>query len=171
MVARNITLRFARLGDAASIALMSRELVESGLGWSWTPERVARSIRDRDTVALLGVDGARIVAFAIMHFGDERAHLNLLAVRPTHQRHGVGTRLVDWLLESAQVAGIATISLELRSSNDEARRFYLSLGFTEAEYLPGYYRGRETAVRMVRELRPPNLRPYRWQVPGRSQSR
>ena len=123
MAARNITLRFGRLTDAAGVALMSRELIESVLGWSWTPERVARSIRDRDTVTLIGADGERIIAFAIMHFGDEQAHLNLLAVRPSHQRTGLGTRLVDWLMESAggghrRDAGV--------SSNDEARRFYLA---------------------------------------------
>jgi ribosomal-protein-alanine N-acetyltransferase len=167
MAARNITLRFGRLADAASIAIMSRELIESGLGWSWTPERVARSIRNGDTVTLIGADGARTIAFAIMHFGDEHAHLNLLAVRPTHQRTGLGTRLVDWLMESAQVAGIAMVSLELRTSNDDARRFYLALGFTEAAYIPGYYRGRETAVRMVRELRPAGLRPVQWTWSGR----
>jgi ribosomal-protein-alanine N-acetyltransferase len=165
MAARNITLRFGRLSDAASVAIMSRELIESGLGWSWTPERVARSIRDPDTVTLIGADGARIIAFAIMHFGDEHAHLSLLAVRPAHQRTGIGTRLVDWLMESAQIAGIATVSLELRTSNDEARRFYLALGFTEAAYIPGYYRGRETAVRMVRELRPADLQPLQWSIP------
>jgi len=165
MVARNITLRFGRLADAASVAVMSRELIESGLGWSWTPERVARSIRNPDTITLIGADGARIIAFAIMHFGDEHAHVNLLAVRPSHQRTGIGTRLVDWLMESAQVAGIATVSLELRTSNDDARRFYLALGFTEAAYIPGYYRGRETAVRMARELRPANLQPVQWSMP------
>lgn len=167
MVARNITLRFGRLADAASIAILSRELIESGLGWSWTPERVARSIRNRDTVTLIGADGTRIIAFAIMHFGDDHAHLNLLAVRPTHQRTGLGTRLMDWLMESAQVAGMATVSLELRTSNDDARRFYLAQGYTEAAYIPGYYRGRETAVRMVRDLRPANLQPVRWAWPGR----
>ena len=167
MAARNVTLRFGRLADAASIAVMSRELIESGLGWSWTPERVARSIRNSDTVTLIAADGPRIVAFAIMHFGDEQGHLNLLAVRPSHQRTGVGTRLVDWLMESAQVAGIAAVSVEMRTSNGQARRFYLSLGFTDTAYIPGYYRGVETAVRMVRELRPPNLQPFQWSMPRR----
>jgi len=165
MAARNITLRFGHPADATSIAVMSRELIESGLGWSWTPERVARSIRNPDTLTLIGADGPRIIAFAIMYFGDEHAHLNLLAVRPAHQRTGVGTRLVDWLIESAQVAGIAAVTLELRTSNDEARRFYLAQGFSDTAYIPGYYRGAETAVRMVRELRPPNLRPVQWSMP------
>jgi ribosomal protein S18 acetylase RimI-like enzyme len=76
------------------------------------------------TPSLIGADGARIIALPSA-FRDEHAHLNLLAVRPTHQRTGLGTRLVDWLMESAQVAGIAAVSLELRTANDDARRFYL----------------------------------------------
>ena len=168
MTTRNITLRFARLADAASIAILSRELIEAGLGWSWTPQRVVRSIRDPDTVTLIAADGLRIAAFAIMHFGDEHGHLSLLAVRPPYQRTGLGTRLVDWLMESAQIAGIATVALELRATNDEARRFYLALGFDEAAHIPGYYRGRETAVRMVRSLRPANLPPMQWTMPPKS---
>src|SRR3990172_4204452 len=112
MAARNITLRFGRLADGTTRAVTARELIESGLGWWWTRERVARSIRNPDTVSLIGADGTRIIAFAIMHFGDEHAHLNLLAVRPTHQRTGIGTHLVDSLIESSQIAGIATVSLE-----------------------------------------------------------
>ncbi|MSQ72150.1 MAG: GNAT family N-acetyltransferase [Betaproteobacteria bacterium] len=154
MTADNITLRLARTADAEEIALMSRDLIETGLGWSWSPERIARAIRNTDTVTLIGCDrDARIVAFAVMRFGDEHAHLSLLAVRPSYQRRGLGRRLVDWLLSSARVAGIATIGLELRSSNPGARRFYRSLGFSEGAYIPGYYRGREMALRMMLELR------------------
>ncbi len=35
---------------------MSRDLIESGLGWSWGPERVARSIANKDTFTLLACD-------------------------------------------------------------------------------------------------------------------
>src|SRR5256885_495122 len=81
MNAKNITLRPGRPTDAAKIAAMSRDLIETGLGWSWGPERVARSIANKDTFTLLACDRDRVVAFAIMYFGDEHAHLNLLAVR------------------------------------------------------------------------------------------
>jgi len=164
MKARNITLRPARPADAGGIAAMSRDLIEVGLGWSWSPERVARSICNRDTFTLLACDRERAVAFAIMYFGDEYAHLNLLAVRPTHQRLGIGRRMVDWLVESAAVAGIATIHLELRAGNHAGRRFYRVLGFAESAYLPGYYRGHETALRMVRILRKPGTPLPAWPV-------
>jgi ribosomal protein S18 acetylase RimI-like enzyme len=165
MNARNITLRPGRPTDAARIAAMSRDLIEAGLGWSWGPDRVGRAIANKDTVTLLACDFERLVAFAIMYFGEEHAHLNLLAVRPSHQRLGIGRRMMEWLIESAQVAGIATLHLELRVANTIARSFYRSLGFTESAYIPGYYRGREMALRMMRVLRKPGALLPAWQVP------
>ena len=102
---------------------------------------------------------ASITGFAIMEFGDERAHLVLLAVRPSHRRLGIGQRLLEWLLESARIAGMASIHLELRASNDAARRFYRAMGFYETVLVPGYYRSgegrKEGALRMLRVLRAP----------------
>ena len=148
------TIRLARAGDAYEIGVMSRYLIETGLdGWSSPPERVLQAIRDRNTnVAVAEVSG-HLVAFAIMEFGDTRAHLNLLAVKPSHQRCGVGRQVLAWLLEAAIVAGIEVVTLELRANNYGARMFYRTLAFKETAYLPGYYRGVETALRMSRELR------------------
>jgi ribosomal-protein-alanine N-acetyltransferase len=150
---RNLTLRLAVPADAAPIAAMSRELIEAGLPWTWTPERVARTLAQRETLVLTARDGERLAGFAIMQFGDERAHLSLLAVRPEYQRRGIGRHMLEWLIESALTAGIASVHLELRESNRGARRFYLNQGFAETARIPGYYRGAETAVRMLRQIR------------------
>ena len=150
---RSLTLKLAAPTDATPIAAMSRELIEIGLPWSWTPERVARNLRHPDTLVLAARDGERLAGFAIMQFGEERAHLSLLAVRPDYQRQGVGRRMLEWLTQSALTAGIASVHLELRETNLGARRFYLNQGFAETERIPGYYRGAETAVRMLREIR------------------
>ena len=150
---RKLTLKLAAPADAATIAAMSRELIEAGLPWTWTPERVARNLAQPDTLVLTARDGVPLVGFAIMQFGDERAHLSLLAVRPDCQRQGVGRRMLEWLTASALTAGIASIHLELREANQGARRFYLQQGYAETVRIPGYYRGVETAVRMLREIR------------------
>ena len=146
-----------RLGlpsDAYEIAVMSRYLIEVGLrGWTWPPERVAKAIKARDTNVVVAEVRRHVVGFAIMDFGDTSAHLSLLAVKPTHQRCGVGRRLMAWLEEAALTAGIGTISLELRSNNFAARAFYRILGYQELSYIPGYYRGMETAVKMGRDIR------------------
>lgn len=150
---QHLTLRLAAAADAEPIAAMSRALIEAGLPWTWTPQRVARNLARPETLVLTARDAERLAGFAIMQFGEERAHLSLLAVRTDYQRQGIARRMLDWLTQSALTAGIASIHLELREANAGARRFYLAQGFDETVRVPGYYRGVETAVRMRRDIR------------------
>ncbi|HKW79523.1 MAG TPA: GNAT family N-acetyltransferase [Casimicrobiaceae bacterium] len=160
-----IMLRYARPGEATALALMSRDLVETGLGWTYRADRIRRLIDDDDTVALAACDGERLAGFAIMSFGDEHAHLVLLAVRTTHQRRGIARRMTEWLLESATTAGIASVKVELRADNSAAYALYRRLGFAEMLRAPGYYRGREAAIFMIRMLRPAGLALRAWRPP------
>jgi ribosomal-protein-alanine N-acetyltransferase len=146
------TLSLARHPDAMEIAEMSRDLIEHGLAWSWTPARVRRAIVGRDCCVLIARRERKIASFAIMHFGDEVAHLNLLAVSVEHRRQGLGRQLIDWLSASAVEAGVFRIDLELREANAGARAFYQRLGFQSLDVVQGYYQGREPALRMSRRL-------------------
>ena len=58
------------------------------------------------------------------------------------------------MVDSARVAGIATIRLELRADNATALAFYRRIGFTELQTVPHYYGGHLAARRMVLRLRP-----------------
>lgn len=92
-----------------------------------------------------------------MEFHDRHGHLNLLAVADARRREGIGAALLAWLEKSAHVAGIEQITLEVRRDNDGARAFYRSRGYDEVAVLPGYYQGREHAMRMVHQLIEPDL--------------
>jgi ribosomal-protein-alanine N-acetyltransferase len=150
-----ITLHFANPDEAGAIAALSRDLIETGLGWQYHALRIRAFIADPNAIALVARIGSSLAGFAIMTFGDDRAHLVLLAVRPAFQRRRLGRRMLDWLVESAQTAGIASVHVELRAGNRAAYRLYCSAGFAETLRLPGYYRGRESAIRMLRLLRAP----------------
>jgi ribosomal-protein-alanine N-acetyltransferase len=165
MSAAALSIRPARAHDARAIAAMSRDLIEAGLGWKYDAQKIAGLIAEPDVLSLVACDGLGLAGFAIMQFGDERAHLLLLAVRPRCQRQGVGRRLMQWLFASARVAGIAELSLEMRAGNAAARAFYRVLGFADAGLVSGYYRNRESAMRMLRELRNRGVEPSPWQPP------
>ncbi len=167
MAAEQTEIGLASLDDAQALALMSRDLIEAGLGWTYRAPRVAELICDADNTSVVTREGARIVGFAIMGFGDERAHLVLLAVRPPYRRHGIARRMLTWLFATADVAGMASIHVELRADNTSAFLLYRALGFTETLRVPRYYAGRETAVRMVRVLRVPGPVAPAWKPPGR----
>lgn len=155
---REIDLLPARPGDAQAIAEMSRRLVEAGLPWTWTPARISRHISHPESMVLTARVGNILAGFGIMHFGEDVAHLNLLAVDTDWQGRGLGHRLVSWLETSALTAGIFVVCLEVRARNPVALRFYRRLGYREAGRLPRYYSGREDGVRMTRDLREPAAR-------------
>jgi ribosomal-protein-alanine N-acetyltransferase len=94
-----------------------------------------------------------IAGFAIMRYGEDVAHLNLLAVDPAHRRRGIARALVRWLEETALTAGSFLIGLELRAGNEAARALYHTLGYHELGQIPGYYQGVESAIRMMRDVR------------------
>ncbi len=150
---QNIEYKLARLRDAQVIAQMSRDLVEFGLPWAWTAPRVAAHIRASDSNVLTAWSGEHLIGFAIMQYFDEHAHLNLLGVEPAYRRFGIGRRLVEWLEETARVGGMFSVRLEVRAGQTGSRAFYRRLGYQEDKYIPGYYSGREAAVRMTHDLR------------------
>ena len=144
-------IRLALPQDAVRIATMSRDFVEDGLGWGWTPTRVLRSIRDRATNVVVAECGADLAGFGIMKYLDDDAHLLLFAVKPEYRRRGVGSGLVTWLESTATTAGIELIFLETRATNTAAREFYAARGYRELATLPRYY-GSEDAVRIGKDL-------------------
>ncbi|MCG8434244.1 MAG: GNAT family N-acetyltransferase [Gammaproteobacteria bacterium] len=143
----------AKPDDARLIAVMSKNLIEFGLPWSWNADRIMQRIHDPDSVVLTAREKEKLTGFAILHVGMERSHLHLLAVHLTFQRKGIGKGLINWLEETARTAGVFFVDLEVRAGNIGAISFYHKLGYRTKGLLPGYYNGRESAVRMTHDLR------------------
>jgi len=147
-----LVLRAAHISEAGELASMSRLLVEHGLRWRWTARRIRAAIAEPETMVLVASLAGQIAGFAIMSFGDEEAHLLLLAVRPERRRAGTGRRMLVWLEQSAVTAGISRVRLEVRAANAPARTFYRRLGYQYLGQLSGYYDGREAASIYAKSL-------------------
>ena len=143
----------AKPQHATHLADMSKRLIERGLPWHcWTSKRMVKAIKRDDNVTIICCRGRDVLGFAAMQFGDEQAHLNLLAVEPPEQRAGHASTMLKWLEESCLVAGIRSVNLECRLSNREAIVFYQKRGFVRGEEIRHYYCGSETALRMHKSL-------------------
>ena len=115
--------------DAYWIASMSRDQIEYGLKWSWTPERVLRSIKASKTTVAKASIRTKNVGFGIMTYHEERANLNLLAVNSKQQRMGVGKKILECLEERAFEQGIYDFYVQMRETNIGAREFYKTFGY------------------------------------------
>ncbi len=147
-----IRIEIARPADAHAIARMSRDLIEYELPWSWQAPRVLRHVCRAESTVITARGRGRFAGFAIMRFATEEAHLDLLAVHPRFQRRGLGAWMLRWLEDSARVAGISVVYLEVRETNHAGRAFYRRLGYRRVGRVPGYYCAREAALRFARDL-------------------
>ena len=145
-------IRLAAPQHAQCIAELSRDNIEHGLAWSWTAARVLHAIHEPSTNVAVVEKHNQVHAFGIMHYGDEAAHLALLAVDPAHRHQHMGARLVAWLEQSARAAGIQHIRLEARADNLAAIAFYQRLGFAQSGRVTGYYEGILDAVQFAKRL-------------------
>jgi ribosomal-protein-alanine N-acetyltransferase len=145
-------IRLATFDDAPRIAEMSRDLIEHGFRWKWTPPSIRNAIRDRATNVAVAAADKGIVGFAIMRYRDNEAHLVLLGVDPGHRHKGVATALMAWHEATALTAGIGTVYIEARANNEGARAFYRKLGYREVQQVRGYYGGIEDGVRLAKDL-------------------
>lgn len=141
--------------EAASIAAMSRDYIETGLGWKYRAPSILQWIHDSETNVAVARKNGELVGFATMNYEGFEAHLILFAVTPQRRRQGIGTALIRWHIETAEVAGAQIVYVELRRANVIGKAFYESLGFQVMEELGSYYRGHEDGLRMALDLRKP----------------
>ena len=151
-MASTIGIAPAGRADAQALGALSRDLIEQGMRWRWTPQRIEHAIAASDMNVAVARDGVDIVGFGIMQYADDEAHLCLLAVVPTHRRQGIGRAIVGWLERVALDAGIGVVMLEARRSNAAARAFYRRIGYDEVQLAGRYYANGEDAVRLARDL-------------------
>ena len=152
---RQATIRLARPEEAQAIALLSRDTIEAGLPWRWQAAEITRFINSERHNVIVAPSEAELLGFAVMSYNERDAYLALLAVAPAARRTGLARRLLGWLLKTAEVAGIATLSVELREDNLAALRLYEEAGFVEHNRKAGGYYGRVNQVCMRLALRPP----------------
>jgi len=97
-------------------------------------------------------DGILIGYLCAVLVADE-AHVGNLAVDPRERRQGVAQALLDDLFETARERRIRRVTLEVRESNQNARKFYYKNDFIDIAIRKNYYRNpTEDAIVMLRTL-------------------
>jgi len=81
----------------------------------------------------------QVVGFCSFWRVLDELHINNLAVMPGVRGGGAGTALLHAVLREGARMGARRATLEVRRSNDAARRLYERLGFTVAGVRRAYY--------------------------------
>lgn len=110
----------------------------------------------KDNYRLWGAcQGGRLVAYAVVAYMVDEAHLLNICVHPGTRGEGVGRYLLRHVLATSAHEGMSQLLLEVRVSNHAALALYQDEGFHEIGQRPGYYpaaNGREDARVLMRAL-------------------
>ncbi|PPI82653.1 ribosomal-protein-alanine N-acetyltransferase [Marinobacter maroccanus] len=110
----------------------------------------------KDNYRLWGAcHGDMLIAYAVVNYIVDEAHLLNICVHPGARGEGVGRYLLRHVLATAAHEGMSQLLLEVRVSNHAAIALYQDEGFHEVGQRPGYYpaaNGREDARVLMRAL-------------------
>jgi len=130
--------RTAKPDDAEGIACL--------VNAAFRPERffIDEDRTDRDKVRallekgqfLLAEEDGKLAGCIYVERRGERGYFGLLAVDPTLQRSGLGSRLVAAAEDECRSAGCRVMDLTIVNLRTELPAFYNRLGYTESGTLP-----------------------------------
>jgi [ribosomal protein S18]-alanine N-acetyltransferase len=98
---------------------------------------------------------SELIGYGVLSAAAGEAHILNVAIDPKLRGCGLGKKLVTRLIDQARWHRSERIFLEVRRSNEAARKLYYKLGFNEIGERTGYYPGRknrEDAIVMALEL-------------------
>jgi [ribosomal protein S18]-alanine N-acetyltransferase len=107
----------------------------------WTRDMYAWELENRGMchILLVRTEECAVVGFCAFWLVFEEIHINNLALRPLFRAQGMGTALLRRVLEEGRRLGARRATLEVRASNEAARRLYERLGFYVAGVRRNYY--------------------------------
>src|SRR5687767_9984600 len=107
----------------------------------WTREMYAWELQNRSVchVYVVRMLECAVAGFCAFWLVVDEIHINNVAVRPQFRGKGIGTALMRHVLAEAGRLGARRATLEVRASNQDARRLYERLGFSVAATRRNYY--------------------------------
>jgi ribosomal-protein-alanine N-acetyltransferase len=128
--------------------------------WGWAAYYAELQGTNRDLMLTARVAPApiiehqRIAGYIVARESAGELHINNVAVRNQYRRRGIGSLLLDHIIETANRLRVQVAFLEVRSGNLAAQALYEKHGFKAIARRPDYYSDpREDAVVMSLVLR------------------
>jgi ribosomal protein S18 acetylase RimI-like enzyme len=105
------------------------------VGSSDSKQEVEKMLKRNPDLFLIGTLKDKIIAVVMGGFDGRRGYIHHLAVNPTYQRNGYGTKIITKLIEDFRHKGIHKIHLFIEKRNNDVIDFYRNLGWEIREDL------------------------------------
>ena len=119
----------------------------------WSSTSFKNEIYSPYSIALAAVLGGHLAGYILANYRFHEGHILNVTVHPDHLRKGIGTHLMQLVMDMLKQRNCTLAYLEVRESNTAARQLYEKLSFYVAGRRKAYYiEPFEDAVLMTAEL-------------------
>lgn len=108
-------------------------------GEPWSRESLRLLLSD-EAIGFVCVQDGRAVAYGGMLLVPGEGQVTNVAVHPDYRKRGLGTVIVDAMIQESKRRGLEQIALEVRCSNEAAIGLYERAGFVRAGVRKRFYR-------------------------------
>ncbi len=135
--------------DVAQIAELEKKVFSD----AWTSTGIYETFcQNQAFVAVAECDG-EITGYCIIYYVMDEGEIARIAVDEKVRRQGVGRGLLDFVCECCKIKNVYRLLLDVRESNESARRFYRQYGFTVDGVRKNFYdQPKENAVLMSKNI-------------------
>ena len=136
-IREQLTIEPMREADVPAVQLIERDIFST----PWPRNAYYRELASRNSAhyIVLRKGDEEIVGYAGMWRMYDEAHVTTIGVRHDMQHSGYGRVLFAALVQAAYDMGAKWVTLEVRTSNDNAMRMYEAFGFKVIGRRKGYY--------------------------------
>lgn len=144
-------MEYASLSEKQLGAIM--EIEKEAYPEPWTISMFREEMQSKRSHFYLAFVEGELIGYSGFWLVLDEAHITSLTVAAKHRGAGYGREQLMHLLSLAEELGVRAFTLEVRESNESARKLYDSAGFHAVGLRKGYYATTgEDAVVMLKEM-------------------
>lgn len=113
----------------------------------WKPQNLKSELQNVSSKYIVAKENGEIVGFAGIWYSVDDAHITNIVVRKSYRNKGIGSLLLEKLIELAKTK--TSLTLEVNTKNEIAQKLYLKYGFKNLGIRKKYYDGIEDAYIMT----------------------
>lgn len=118
----------------------------------WTPNILKSELESPNSKYIVAKENENIVGFAGIIISIDDTEITNIVTKKAERKRGIGTLLLDKLIEMTKKENRDKISLEVNENNIEAKNLYIKNGFEMVGRRKKYYNGIDDAIIMTKFL-------------------
>ena len=118
----------------------------------WTYDILQEELNNPNSEYFVAKLENNILGFAGIWKAVDDVHITDIVVKKSNRQTGIGSKLLEKLIQTAKSQNFNSITLEVNEHNLPAINLYLKYGFKNVGFRKKYYNNKDNAIIMTKEL-------------------